>query len=227
MVRVYKRRAMTSDPSSAPIDTLPVETPAPRAAAGSILRSLLPLVGLLIVAVLIRLTGVIDLDEAWIDAHIRGQGLIGQGLYLAVATAAVCFAVPRAAVSFLGGYAFGAASGTGLAWAASVLACAITVIGARRFGRELVSRRFGPRLRRMDGLLSRRPFVSGLLIHLQPAGSALVFNMIGGVSGACPTRFVAGSALAYVPQTVLGALLGAGIQMDAGTALAWLRNMFN
>lgn len=211
-----------------------IEPPAPQTGSVRISAAIAPLLkGLLLVTVLmaavalVRASGLIDLDEAWIDAHIRDQGLAGHGLYLAVATVAICVAVPRAAVSFLGGYAFGGMTGTGLAWAATVLACILTAGGARLFARGLVSRRLGPRLQRLDGVLSARPFTTPMVMHLIPVGSNAVYNLIGGVSGARLLPFVAGSAIGYVPQTVLGALAGAGIHLDAGTSLAFLQNMLN
>ena len=53
-----------------------------------------------------------------------------------------------------------------------------------------------------------------LLIRLLPLGSNLVTNLVAGVSSANALGFFAGSVLGYVPQTIIFALLGSGINLD-------------
>jgi uncharacterized membrane protein YdjX (TVP38/TMEM64 family) len=169
------------------------------------------IVGLVAAGLLLHRSGLLAIDQGWVDQHVRGQGAAGQGLFVAAATAALCLAVPRQAVSFLGGYAFGPMGGSALAWAATVLACILTAGAARLLGREWVSRRLGPKLQRLDALVSRHPFVSAVIMRLVPAGSNVAFSLAGGVSGARLLPFIAGSALGYVPQTVVFACAGAGV----------------
>jgi uncharacterized membrane protein YdjX (TVP38/TMEM64 family) len=182
--------------------------------------------GLLLIATLtaaawgVEASGLLTINEAWIDSRIRGQGFDGELLYLGVATAAVCLAMPRQVIGFLGGYAFGVGVGTGLAWLSTVLACGLSFFYARLFARDLVLHRFGRRLRRMDAFLADNPFTTTLLIRLLPAGNNLATNLVGGVSSVRPLPFVAGSAVGYVPQTVIFALLGSGVRIDAELRVA-------
>lgn len=182
--------------------------------------------GLVLIATLtaaawgIEAAGLLSLNEAWIDSHIRGNGLTGELLYLAVGTAAVCLAAPRQVVSFLGGYAFGVGLGTGLAWLATVLGCVLTFFYARLFARGLVAHRFGRRLQRMDAFLADHPFSTTLLIRLLPAGNNLATNLIAGVASVRPLPFFAGSAVGYLPQTLIFALLGSGVRVDAELRVA-------
>lgn len=188
---------------------------APAPAARAVLKGLLLIATLVAAAWLVEASGLSALDEHWIDARIRGHGADGELLFLAVATAAVCLAMPRQVIGFLGGYAFGVTQGTALAWAATVLACGLTFFYARLFARGLVIHRFGRRLKRMDAVLSEHPFTTTLLIRLLPAGNNLATNLIGGVSSVRPLPFVAGSAVGYLPQTLIFALLGSGVRIDA------------
>lgn len=185
-----------------------------------LLKGLLLIATLVAAAWLLESAGLTGLDEAWIDSRIRGHGAGGEVLFLAVATAAVCLAVPRQAISFLGGYAFGVIEGSLLAWAGTVLACGVSFTYARLFARGLVAHRFGPRLRRMDAVLADHPFTTTLLIRLLPAGNNLATNLLAGVSSVRPLPFVAGSAAGYVPQTVIFALLGSGVRVDAEVQIA-------
>ena len=152
------------------------------------------------------------LTEDWIDREVRGHGMTGELLYLAVAAAATALAAPRQIVSFLGGYAFGVVQGTLLALAATELGCMLTFFYARLIGRPLIAQRFGARVRRMDDFLSANPFSMTLLIRLLPIGSNFATSLAGGVARVPAMPFLLGSLVGYVPQTLVFALAGSGIE---------------
>ncbi len=155
-----------------------------------------------------------SLNEQWIDSEIRGKGVSGEVLFVAVAAVATAIGVPRQFLCFLGGYAFGFAIGTALGLLASGLGCVITFFYARFFGKGLVQRLFAKRIKRLDEFLSDNPFSMTLLIRLLPVGSNLATNLVGGVTSAPALPFVLGSVLGYIPQTVIFVLLGSGIHLD-------------
>lgn len=164
---------------------------------------------------LIKVSGLHSLlDTAWIDSEVRGKGVSGELLFIAVGAVAVAVGVPRQLICFLGGYAFGFVEGTALALAASVAACGLAFYSARLMGRDLVASRFPGRIKKIDDFLRGYPFSMALLIRLLPIGSNLVTNLAAGVSGVQAMHFIAGSTLGYVPQTVVFALLGSGININ-------------
>jgi len=79
---------------------------------------------------------------------------------------------------------------------------------------RLVARHFANKVRRVDAFLNHNPFAMTLLIRFLPVGSNLTTNLAVGLSSVRPTPFLAASALGYVPQTVVFALLGSGIEVD-------------
>lgn len=179
--------------------------------------------GLVLIALLmglgygVKLTGLYGLlDETWIDEQIRGQGLMGDLVFLAAGMMMTAFGFPRQAVSFLGGYGFGFGEGAALALGATVLGCVLTFYCARWVGRAYVLGLFAERIRRLDYFLHDHPFSTALLLRLLPAGSNLVTNLAAGVSGIRALPFIAGSGLGFIPQTVIFALLGSGIHLDPG-----------
>lgn len=155
-------------------------------------------------------------DEGWVDRHIRGQGHLGELLFVAVGAGLTAIGLPRQAVSFLGGYAFGFIAGTGLALAASVSGCIIAFLYARILGRAPLAARFSDRIRRIDAFLRDNPMSTAMLIRLLPVGSNALTNLAAGVSGVGIVPFVVGSAIGYLPQTVIFALLGSGIHLEPG-----------
>lgn len=153
-------------------------------------------------------------NEAWIDAEVRGRGLAGEFLFVAVGSLLTGIGVPRQLVSFLGGYAFGFVAGTGLAWVASVVGCIGAFWYARLLGRSVIAARFPGKVRKVDAFLSDHPFSMTLLIRLLPVGNNLLTNLTAAVTSVRALPFVVGSALGYLPQTGVFALAGSGVNLD-------------
>lgn len=178
-----------------------------------ILQGLLFLASLVGLFYLLRLLG-LDLDQSWIDREVRGRGVTGELVFLGVGALAMALGLPRQVIAFLGGYAYGALLGTALALLSAVLGCTLSFYYARLLGRALVQGRFPDKVRRLDEFLGRHPFNMALLIRLLPVGHNLSTNLIAGVSSVRALPFIAGSGLGYLPQTLVFALAGSGVNID-------------
>jgi uncharacterized membrane protein YdjX (TVP38/TMEM64 family) len=173
--------------------------------------------GLVLGGLLLRLVGAAPGTE-WVDRYIRGQGLLGEGVFLLAGALASAAGVPRQGVAFLGGYAFGAIMGAGLGLVAQLLGAALAFAWARLVGRGWAERRlagrYGRRLRPLRDALAERPFDTTLALRLLPVGNNLALNLLAGMAGIAAAPFLAASALGYLPQTVVFALLGKGVRVD-------------
>ncbi len=155
------------------------------------------------------------LSEAWMDREVRGKGIAGELLFLGVASVATALALPRQVVSFLGGYAFGVVLGTLLALAGTGIGCVLSFFYSRAIGRPLVSTRLGARVQRVENFLATHPFWMTVLIRLLPVGNNFLTNLAAGVSRVSANPFFLGSLLGYVPQTLVFALAGSGVDLGA------------
>ncbi|MEK9673149.1 MAG: VTT domain-containing protein [Rhodospirillaceae bacterium] len=192
-----------------------------------ILRSGVLLASLIAVVVLIRVAGLNEvLGEAWIDHYVRGHGAAGVGLLIVMGAVSTGIGLPRQVISFLAGYAFGLAAGTAVGVVATAGGCALTFYYARFMGRDLVAQKLPGRVKRIDGFLAENPFSMTLLIRFLPVGSNLVTNLAAGVSSVPFMPFFAGSAIGYVPQTLIFALVGTGIKVDPATNIAVAAGLF-
>ena len=150
-------------------------------------------VSLAAIGLALKAAGLIDvIDEAWVDATIRGRGLSGYLIFLAVGWGLTSVGLPRQLVAFLAGYAFGFVLGTGLSLAATVMGCVTAFTFARLFGRDLVARRISGRIKRVENFLSDNPFSMTLLIRFLPLGSNFLTNLAAGVSGVRALPFFLG-----------------------------------
>lgn len=177
--------------------------------------------GLLLIATLVAVAYVVEatplrslLDKAWIDQEVRGKGFGGELLFLGMGALATALGAPRQAVSFLAGYAFDVALGTALGVLATLGGCMLSFFYARWFGRALVTVRMRERVRRIEDFVRDNTFSMTVLIRLLPVGSNLATNVTAGVSRVRPVPFLAGSAVGYIPQTLVFALIGSGVSLD-------------
>ncbi|NOG70773.1 TVP38/TMEM64 family protein [Roseicella sp. DB1501] len=186
-------------------------------------KLLLLAAGLALGGLLLRALGAAPGTE-WVDRYIRDRGLLGETLFLLVGAAACAVGLPRQGVAFLGGYAFGAVIGGGLGLVAQLLGCALSFAWARLVGRAWAERRlagrFGRRLRALRDTLAASPFDTTLALRLLPVGNNLALNLLAGMAGIAAMPFLAASALGYLPQTVVFALLGKGVRVDGAWQIA-------
>jgi uncharacterized membrane protein YdjX (TVP38/TMEM64 family) len=153
-------------------------------------------------------------NEAWIVSDIRNSGVQGELLFVLIGGFLTAVGFPRQGVSFLAGYAFDFIEGTILGVAATALGCIVTFYYARFLGRDFVKLRYQRRIQRVDDFLHDNPFTMTLLIRFLPIGSNFITNLAAGVSSVSGFAFVLGSALGYIPQTAISAMLGSGVKVD-------------
>jgi uncharacterized membrane protein YdjX (TVP38/TMEM64 family) len=151
-------------------------------------------------------------------AHCRGG--IAELLFLPAGAALCCLGVPRQLLGFAAGAGFGPWLGALLAVAATTLGCAATFAWARLAARDWVQQRIRGRLARADRFLAAHPFSATLMLRLLPVGNNLLLNLVAGVSAVAAGRFLLGSAVGYVPQGLVFAVLGAGTRVGAPALLA-------
>lgn len=160
-----------------------------------------------------------SVNEAWIDAQVRGHGLHGAILFLVTGGLLTAIGLPRQIIAFLGGYAFSVALGTLLGGLATLLGCALSFGYARCLARDLLRVRLGERAKRVSRFMHDHPFAMTVLLRLLPVGNNLLTNLTAGVSEIRAGPFFAGSLVGYLPQTLAFALVGAGIHVRPGATL--------
>jgi uncharacterized membrane protein YdjX (TVP38/TMEM64 family) len=167
-----------------------------------------------------------SVNQAWIDARVRGQGVNGALLFLLMGGVFTAIGLPRQIIAFLGGYAFSVALGTLLGALAALLGCVLSFAYARFFGKGLLRARLGERAGRFDRFIHDHPFSMTVLIRLLPVGSNLLTNLAAGISSIRAAHFFSGTLLGYIPQTLVFALVGSGAHIAPAFKLALAIGLF-
>ncbi|HWR02678.1 MAG TPA: VTT domain-containing protein [Humidesulfovibrio sp.] len=161
-------------------------------------------------------------DKQWLLAHVEGQGVVGVLFFLGFTGLVTGMGLPRQLTAFLGGYAFGWFWGSILATLGTMLGCAMDFGLARTLGRDFVKHRFGRRVASLDAFLRSDPWRSALAIRLFPVGHNMLTNVAAGVTSIPAAAFILSSGLGYLPQNLVFAIFGAGVnaQTTLGKALS-------
>jgi uncharacterized membrane protein YdjX (TVP38/TMEM64 family) len=172
--------------------------------------------GMLLIILLVLVSSLLGdvLDRHWIDAHIRAQGLAGQGLFILASGLLMSLGLSRQLVAFLAGYGFGFAPGLLLSMLAVTAACVLTFTVARLLLRSFLLQHYNARIRRIDRFIHQHTFPVTLLFRLLPIGSNWMVNIAAGASDVRSLPFFLGSILGYVPQMLVFALVGSGTRLE-------------
>jgi uncharacterized membrane protein YdjX (TVP38/TMEM64 family) len=144
-------------------------------------------------------------DAGWLNGKVAFIGL--SALFTAAGG-------PRQAVSFFAAYFFGLTQGFVVALFATLIGCIIAVSAAAGF-REEAKRFIRGKLDVALQMWGSNAFGITLLIRLLPVGSNLVTNLAAGATGVPLVGFLAGTAAGYVPQTLVFALMGSGVNVGS------------
>lgn len=188
-----------------------------RSGIKAVIKGLVLVAGLGVGVYLARTMGVGDMlkDTAWFNDHVLGSGPLSVVIFLGVSMIFTAVGLPRQMIGFMGGFAFGVVSGTILSTIGSGLGCALAAAYSRWGSRELITRKFGHRLQRLDGFLRHKPFKTALAIRFFPLGSNLLTNLAAGVSSIPLMPFILGSTIGYTPQNFIFALFGSGMKKES------------
>lgn len=167
-----------------------------------------------------------SVNEAWIDARVRGHGINGELLFLLMGGVFTAIGLPRQIIAFLGGYAFSLGLGTLLGALAALLGCMLSFGYARFFGKGLLRARLGGRAGRFDCFVCEHPVSMTILVRLLPVGNNLLTNLAAGISSIRSLHFFSGTLLGYLPQTLVFALVGSGVHIAPTLKLALAIGLF-
>ena len=167
-----------------------------------------------------------SVNEAWIDARVRGHGVNGALLFLLMGGLFTAIGLPRQIIAFLGGYAFSVGLGTLFGALAALLGCMLSFGYARLFGKGLLRARLGERAGRFDRFIHEHPFSMTVLVRLLPVGNNLLTNLAAGISSIRAVHFFSGTLLGYLPQTLVFALVGSGVHIAPALKLTLAIGLF-
>lgn len=176
----------------------------------------------LIIAILLSLYAVVGavtdfsgLDQSWAKSHFDNHSVSGVLHFLVVTTGLLSLGFPRQIVAFLAGSVFGVTFGFIYAMAGAVLSCAIVAIATNALCGQWAARKIGGKISPISAFLKQDVMAKSMIIRLLPVGSNLLTNLAAGVLNIRIWPFVTGSAIGYMPQMAIFALMGDGVSLQS------------
>jgi len=148
-------------------------------------------------------------DAGWLNGKLA---------YLIFASLLVSIGCPRQLISFFAAYFFGLWMGIVLGVVATTIACAFSFSIASFFQTSFRGLLKG-KLKLAFDFWKENTFFSTMIWRFIPAGSNLLTNLVAGAFGISALPFILGSAVGYVPHTIIFALLGAGVEIGSNTQI--------
>ncbi|MBX2878991.1 MAG: VTT domain-containing protein [Granulosicoccus sp.] len=186
-------------------------------------RSRLTLALIALLAVIV-IGVVIFPPERWVPAarwgeFLQSSGVNGVLLFMLSSVLATSVGLPRQMIAFIAGLAYGTSAGLLMSLISALLGCYLTVWFSHRFLSSWVVNRFPRVIDTLNRLVRRDLFLKVLVLRLQPLGTNLMTNVCIGFTDASRMGFLAASAVGYVPQMLVFALLGSGVRVGSDTQI--------
>ena len=153
-------------------------------------------------------------EYTWVRDRVKEFGLYGPLLFVVFFGLSTVIGIPRLLVSAIAGFVFDLVPAIGIALAATMLGCITSFFYARLMGRTIIRDLMTLRIRNLEQLLIEHGFVAGIAIRALPVSNNTIVNLLAGVTGVKPLHYFAGSAIGYLPLTVVFVLAGSGVQQD-------------
>ncbi len=157
--------------------------------------------------------------RAWLMAEVAQHPARSAFLFFLIYVAATAFSVPGGTVLTLaGGFLFGTVAGSLLVLGAATLGACIVFMAARTALGDLLRRRAGPFLKRMEEGFRNNGFHYLLVLRLVPLFPFWLVNLVPAFFGMRLRSYALATLIGIAPATIVFASLGSGLGsvFDAG-----------
>lgn len=158
-------------------------------------------------------------DKNWLLDYINQNGVFGNLVIIFSSMIFIAIGGPKQVIALLLGYLYYIYLGVFFTLVVCVISAALNYTVACFLLTNTLFRRFPKRMQKFNAFASRSPFLKILLLRLFPVGNNVVTNVLSGCVRVPLVPFFTASLIGYLPQTIIFALAGAGIQSPSNEML--------
>ncbi len=152
-----------------------------------------------------------DIQNALLDFLPSGHtGTITLFIILVLGTS---IGLPRQIAAFCAGYTLDIVMGALVATSATIIGCLISLLLARRFLANFVAQKYPAQLKKLAHFFANQTLIKAIIIRFIPAGSNFLTNIIAGVVHVPIKPYLLGSAIGFLPQMTIFAMMGNGVRI--------------
>lgn len=142
------------------------------------------------------------------EEYVQSKGSAGLFAYLGLCALGTFFFVPRQLLSLVAGYFYGVLAALVVVSCGVGLGCLFSMGYGNFLARKFFQRKMRKRIHCLENIFTKSTFGMALGIRIMPIGCNTMLNMLVGATKIPFWKFWAGSALGYIPQNFIFALLG-------------------
>ena len=158
-------------------------------------------------------------DKNWLLDYVNQNGIFGNLVIIFSSMIFIAIGGPKQVIALLLGYLYYIYLGVFFTLVVCVISAALNYTVAYFLLTNTLFRRFPKRMQKFNAFASRSPFLKILLLRLFPVGNNVVTNILSGCVRVPVVPFFTASLIGYLPQTIIFALAGAGIQSPSNEML--------
>ena len=157
----------------------------------------------------------------YLGAYLQSAGVIGFTVMLLVASLCIAVGLPRQLFAFVFGFAYGLPVGFLAALLSAIVGCAFTYTAVRYVLSARFQERYPEAKAKLAAWVKEDVFLKIVILRFQPLGTNLISNVCAGLLPVPAITFLAGSAVGFVPQSLVFSMLGSGVRLGSTTQM-WI-----
>ena len=147
--------------------------------------------------------------------------MIGFAVMLLVASLCIAVGLPRQLFAFVLGFAYGLTVGFFAAVLSAIAGCVLTYTLVRYVLSTRFQHRYPDTKAKLTAWVKEDVFLKIVILRFQPLGTNLISNVCAGLVPVPAATFFAGSAIGFVPQSLVFSMLGSGVRLGSTTQM-WI-----
>lgn len=150
------------------------------------------------------------------EQYIEQLGIAGIFCFLLFCALGTFFFVPRQMLSLVAGYFYGVPIAACIVSCGAGLGCLFSMGYGNFLAKKFFQKKMRKRIKCLENIFTKSTFSIALGIRIMPIGCNTLLNMLVGATKIPFWKFWAGSALGYIPQNIIFALLGSAGKTENG-----------
>lgn len=153
------------------------------------------------------------------EEYVQSRGRAGLFIYFVLCAFGTFFFVPRQLLSLVAGYFYGVMPAFFVVSCGVGLGCLFSMGYGNFLAKNFFQKKMRKRIHCLENIFTKSTFGMALGIRIMPIGCNTMLNMLVGATKIPFWKFWAGSALGYIPQNFIFALLGSAGKTESGTTV--------
>ncbi|MEE9332508.1 MAG: VTT domain-containing protein [Granulosicoccaceae bacterium] len=157
----------------------------------------------------------------YLGVYLQSAGEFGLVAMVLLASLGIAVGLPRQLFAFVFGFAYGTMVGFLAAVLSAIAGCVVTYTLVRYLLSVRFRHRYPDTKAKLTAWVKEDIFLKIVILRFQPLGTNLISNVCAGLVPVPAITFFAGSAIGFIPQSLVFSMLGSGVRLGSAVQM-WI-----